>query len=481
MFVPLLALVLAPWAGAQDLRGGIEIGSSGVKKPTVLEIIPPASPNGTASYRVKFMGEPPDLSKLTEAAGVEKDAAAVEKNVLWLHDKGVLPGKIRVFGSSGLSNEGNYRCKLENAVNAKIVPLGIAPMEIITVENEVDWTIAGLVPDKTGQKGILFADVGNGNTKGGTLGANGEYVRFYIDLGSGSYQRAVQEKAPGRPFPEAAAQLRPDLLEKPLACQIAAKPDLTNRPKVYLSGGAVYYMAWLTHPGDVHMAIHPRPGDDHKTVTVSIQDIADYRSLIRELTDGLLRSLSVTTDSDVQADTEKVILNVMGNRLSASAIPDSNIRADAVKQIRTIMGMKQDQKRHAEIAKAVKTNSETLIGGAEILIALRTALHLQGKTLIFDPDSGSAWIRGAIIQPEPVRPSPQSLPSSWPTATVPPVPSPIESPTGLPQATGAGLTVPGVAVPMWSGQAGIWGRGGMVFRNQFRPHQRLRRTRCAGR
>jgi hypothetical protein len=386
-------MVLAPTfpAAAAERRGGIEIGAKGVKA-TVLEL--ETGPSGPTSRTVMT-----GVSNTTVTAGVvgtnkysasaiRETAAEAGKFARQMRDEyGVPAEKIQVIGSSGLPAASN-RNELVEAVREAT---GLPPMRFLTPCEEVGLTIAGLLSESE-RSSALLVDIGSGNTKGGYLGASGQALCFSVPAGSVTFADRVKKDAPGQPFGESADRLRPTFLEAPLAEQVRANPELASRPLVILSGGAPYAMVTLMFPEKVRQ----------DRVTFSAKDIADYLQRLRA-TEGVPRpNLDTITDPDVRTASEKEVQNVADN-----------------------------------------FTSENLIAGAEILTALSSAFRFEGKTLIFDRNGITAWIRTAVsprltqfrppVPPAPPTPGPGPAPAPAPGLVPPSAPAPaLPAPEKLP-------------------------------------------------
>ncbi len=250
--------------------------------------------------------------------------------------------RIRVVGSSGLPSASN-RQELIDAVSQAT---GLPPMEIIDTCREVQLTIAGIVPRADWPNAALI-DIGSGNTKGGFFRPDGKGACISVPLGSVTFADRVTRDGQGKPFAEAAEQLRPSLIEAPLAEQARANPGLAERRIVILSGGAPYAMTTLMRPQDIL----------HERVQLTTQDIGDY---VRHL-----RSSPRVPSPDF------------------AAIADPKVRSAAEKEF----GKVRDN-----------FTRENLIAGAEILAGLATALRLEGKVLVFDRNSATAWLQ-ALLDP----------------------------------------------------------------------------------
>jgi len=339
-----LTAAFSPAGLAAERRGGIEIGAKGVKatavelggspdRPTVKTILNAVS-NTTVTTGVVKTGK-------YSADAIRDTAQEAGKLAKRLRDElGIPPEKIRVIGSSGLPPASNR----DELINAVKIATGLPAMEFLTPCREVELNIAGLVPDAE-RKNAVLVDVGSGNTKGGFIGPESQGVCFSVPLGSVTYAERVKKDSPGKPFPAAASELRPTILEAPLAEQVAANPELATRPTVFLAGGAVYALTTLMHPEAI----------SHDKVTLSASDIADYVKLLSEGANVPVPDLTKIKSPETRAAADKEVRNVLDT-----------------------------------------FTYDNLVAGAEILKALSGALKFQDKTLIFDRNGVTAWIRASI-------------------------------------------------------------------------------------
>jgi hypothetical protein len=337
------------WLGgtaiAAEPRGGIEIGSKGVKMTLVelgekpgepARVVRSAIVNTTIASGVLKTGK-------YSADAIQETASAAADLVNRLrNESGLGSDKIRVFASSGLPPASNR----QDLIDAVSQATGLPPMEFITPCQEVQFTIIGLVP-KTDWPKTVLVDIGSGNTKGGFIRPPGQGVCLSVPLGSVTFADRVTREAQGQPFGEVAERLRPSLIEAPLAEQAKSYPELAALPVVVLSGGAPYAMSTLMHPEAILK----------ERVELTTQDIADYLS------------------------------RLLGNpRLPA---PDFTVITDP----------RTREAAEKEFGKVRDTfTRENLIAGAEILASLVTVLQLEGKRLVFDRTSATAWLR-AILDP----------------------------------------------------------------------------------
>jgi hypothetical protein len=360
---------------AAERRGGIEIGSKGVKA-TAIEL--EETPGGPVVKTILT-----NVSNTTVTSGVARTgkyaADAIQDTATeagkfarkMIDELGIPAEKIRVIGSSGLLAASNR----EELVEAVAKATGLPPMEFLTPCREVELTIVGLVPESERPRALLV-DVGSGNTKGGLIGAGGNASCFSVPLGSVTFADRVTKEAAGGSFPATAERLRSTILEPSITEQVRANPELASRPVVFLSGGAAYAMSTLLHPEAISQT----------RVSLTSGDIAAYLKLVGEGQKVPTPSLDSITQPEVRAKAEQEVRNVLDT-----------------------------------------FTPENLLAGAEMLAALSTALRFEGKTLVFDRSGTTAWIRASLTPPP--------TPTPTPAPVVPPVPAPASASAGGAAAT----------------------------------------------
>ncbi|MGH9800864.1 MAG: hypothetical protein ACRD82_10910, partial [Blastocatellia bacterium] len=231
----------------------------------------------------------------------------------------------------------------------------------LDVDTEVQLTVAGAIPKryKSGQNWYdnrsisVLIDVGSGNTKGGyqqlrqvAVGSSGfDYVTWGIPKGTVTFtneiNKAAGESADYKTFANRASALSNDSLRAPLRSEIARKPGLLNRRKVYLSGGIVWAMATLLHPED-----------RHSFTQLTVDDINNFYNRAITNPEALL-------EPDI------------------SRINNATLRQEAEREIETVRNT---------------FTPKNLIAGAEILRALATEMNLTGKRMYFARFGHLAWI-----------------------------------------------------------------------------------------
>ncbi len=335
------------------LHGGIEIGARGVKA-TAINFTRKGS-----GYDVKILYTETINTSIMKTKdnrftpeGLKEAADAVKTMFDKLQQEHQVPvEQIYIVGSSGL------RADNKPALVSEIQKATGKAMSFLTVELEVKLSIAGTIPRKRDdetrpineREASMLLDIGSGNTKGGyQLPASGqadEFVTMGIPFGTVSFTNEAgklrKTEADLGGFALDALLLSPKLLNESLKKEIAAKPGLLARNKVYLSGGIVWAMATLI-----------RPDNRRAFVSLTNDDIALFHYRAR---------------NDVNA-----LLN-----------PDLSFIADELKR--------NEVKKEIESVKAV-FSPKNIIAGAEILNAAAAEFKLQGKEIWFARYANLSWI-----------------------------------------------------------------------------------------
>ncbi|HTU90631.1 MAG TPA: hypothetical protein VMF69_11200 [Gemmataceae bacterium] len=356
LLAALLSLGLHVQARAA-VHGGIEIGAKGVKA-TVLDVS-----DGTDGYEVKILLSGTQNTTLTaglasagrfQAGAVKETSAAVAKFAEQMRQKYKVPKtRIYVVGSSGLFSALGAK---KEAIQANQALLAAAVQEacglrirFINVQREIELSIAGIVPAKRAADSLLL-DIGGGNTKGGYRKADNECVTVSIPYGSVTFADMVKKHADKESFAEAATALRAEVLVPALRKGIDKKPELLERKRIYLSGGAVWAMVSFV-----------RPSNCRSYVALTADDIAAYRQLLLK-----------TPDSFPNID--------------LSTIEDTKLREQVHKEIERVKKVYQPRQ---------------LLAGAEILQALSSEFHFDHeKKLYFARNAPTGWILAYVAEKE---------------------------------------------------------------------------------
>ncbi len=290
LLVSLLSAVFVLSFGAglcrAEVHGGIEIGAKGVK----ITVVRATSGGDGLQMKVELATTAnttlvADLARTGAFApeALEQTVAAVGKAYGRIRDEfKVAPERIYIVGSSGLFSAIREKPDLIDA-NKKRLADAVRQatdkaMDFLSDEREAELSIDGIIPRSAAATGLVL-DIGSGNTKGGFKESKtGKYVSFSVPLGTVTFTDLVKKKAAeGRgTFGKVAAEQREGMLRPTLAWQMVGKPALLERPRVYLSGGSVWAITTLAHPGD------RRP-----FVALTRADVGRYRTSPRSRTRGI--------------------------------------------------------------------------------------------------------------------------------------------------------------------------------------------------
>lgn len=341
----------------EELHGGIEVGSKGIKA-IALRIT-----GETDNYNVKVLyAEVINTTLMQTKNGqftpeaIRDTANAIQQFYQRMRQEHQIPVEnIHIAVSSGVNGEN------PKDLSAEILKRTGQTPAFLDVDTEVQLTIAGAIPKfyKVGQKWFdnrsisVLIDIGSGNTKGGyqqmrqvPIGvASYDYVTWGIPKGTVTFTNEVNkttgETADYKTFAATSTSLSNASIRSPLRSEIARKPGLLNRRKVYLTGGMVWAMATLLHP-EVR----------HSFTALTVEDI-----------------------------------NTFYNR--ATTDPESLLNPDLEKI--KIPSLRQDAEREVESVRNTFT-PKNIIAGAEILKSLAIEMNLTGKKIYYARYGHLAWI-----------------------------------------------------------------------------------------
>jgi len=370
-----LLVVTLAWLAVQVARaagpvyyGGIEIGAKGIKV-VALPIGKDGSPDlahkidrlpHKAVNNVTLGDLAPDGSYRTEAISEARSAVADFYNQL-TRDLKVPPEHIFVVAGSGLTAKGeppNFDALRKAVVEATG---GASKLVKIDQATEVDLLIRGAIPRQDWGNAVLI-DIGSGNVKCGYhhpkrgLHVETNYAVSDVIEGTVAYTKTIQVEMArsGRrgfaDFCEAAERLRSKAVVEKVANQIARKPGLENRTRIYLSGGAPWAIVTLTNPVG-----STRP--DALIVAVPLDDIRKFRDELRRTGRVPVPDLSSVTDKNARNAAEEAVRDALDN-----------------------------------------FTKENLLAGAEILLGFADVLKWQelNKDVYFTRSGVVAWIVGFV-------------------------------------------------------------------------------------
>ncbi len=342
---------------SDQLYGGIEIGSKGVKA-IALRIAGEGEDYTVKILYAEIINTTPMQTqddRFTPEA-IRDTANAVQRFYLRMQQDYRVPAdQIHIVISSGVVG------KNPQDLSAEIFRRTGQTPPFLELDTEVQLTVAGAIPKryKSGKawfdnRGIsVLIDVGSGNPNGGyqqvrhtTLGNAGyDYVTWGISKGTVTYTNEVNkvagEAADYPAFAKSSQALSETLLRAPLRYEAARKPGLLNRRKVYLSGGIAWAMATLLYP------------QDRRTFTpLTVNDINNF----------YIRAVA-NPDALLEPD--------------LSRIANPVVRAEAEREIESVRNT---------------FTPKNLIAGAEILRAVAQEMKLADKRMYFVRYGHLAWI-----------------------------------------------------------------------------------------
>jgi hypothetical protein len=356
----------APFA-SEELHGGIEIGSKGVKAIAVRVSGEDEGYNVKVLYAEVINTTPVQLKdgKVTPEA-IRDTAFAVQRFYQRMSREYRVPSdRIHIVGSSGLRGDNLQDLAVE------IQKRTGQPVTFLDIDTEVQLSVAGAIPKRVRSGQILYdnrnisvlIDIGSGNTKGGyqqlrqvTVGApDYDYVTWGITKGTVTFTNEVNkfvgDASDNQTFAKRAQALSGESLRVPIRNEVSRKPGLINRKKVYLSGGIVWAMVTLL-----------RPDDRRSYVPLTPEDITNFYNR------------AITNPED--------LLNP-----DLSFIKNPALKQEAEKEVESVRNT---------------FTPKNIIAGAEILKVVASEMNLVGKRLLFARFGHLAWILSYVrLQAEP--------------------------------------------------------------------------------
>lgn len=227
----------------ENLFAGIEIGSKGIKM-TILDVDNIKKGSFTIkSYWTENVGIakgiPIDGNLLQE--DIDKAAIVVSDNYKKIKTDVKVPEEnIFIVGSSGVAMAKNTQVLVD-----KIKQLTTKTLEFIDAQTEGKMLLKGCIPP-IDYKDSMVLDIGGGNTKGGYVDVfNSENFVFFplsLNYGTVTLTEAVNKKTRNDEIGEFNIKsfgFLPILREQ-VNAMYSSKPIALEKPKVYMSGGAVW-------------------------------------------------------------------------------------------------------------------------------------------------------------------------------------------------------------------------------------------------
>jgi exopolyphosphatase/pppGpp-phosphohydrolase len=266
----LMVLLISSFTHAQDLYGGIEIGSKGVKI-TVLDI----KNAKKGEFELKdFWTENTAIAKGISTDGIlfkediEKTTQIVLKNYTkLLTEYKISDSKIFIIASSGVGMAKNVK-DLSDAIE-KYTKKEVGT---ITMDMEAKLLVKGGIPANRYLNSFII-DIGGGNTKGGFVGVFNEDNFVFMPLGFNYGTVTLTEKIKKNSSFEDFSAFLNELTAQNDSISTLVKKAYETRPlarvkkNVYFSGGAVWAFATLSQI----------TGADPNFPEFKLQDVKNYQ------------------------------------------------------------------------------------------------------------------------------------------------------------------------------------------------------------
>ncbi len=238
----------------QEIYGGIDIGSKGVKMSVISLRF---SPDGKPTL-VVIKADSKNTTAMDGNAQVFANTAQAVKTYLdsLLIGRKIPRDRVFVVGSSGLKtvleqpDKAGKLAELEQVLKTQLAGVWTEPIPFIDAAKEAELTIRGTLPESE-WRSTNTIDIGSGNTKGGYYTADNkfEYIAF---LGTGSLADYFKQNS--KPAESAQAAYTEEFRQM-VSEMMARKPEFQKRKRTYLVGGIVYALVTYLHPGEVNNSL----------------------------------------------------------------------------------------------------------------------------------------------------------------------------------------------------------------------------------
>ncbi|MDX2030210.1 MAG: hypothetical protein SF339_06055 [Blastocatellia bacterium] len=334
---------------ASELHGGIEISPRTVRSVAV------RISNGDEGYNVKLLFSdstiPPGAVVLKEGRltpeYIQGVAGTVQKLFQQLRQQYQIPEpQIHIIGLADLVAPNL------NELGSEILSRTGRPTSFIDVATDTELSIAGIIPRRYSAGNKLYdnrsismlIDLANTSIRGGyqqikrqaTGTAEYEFVTWDVPRGSSTFAaevaRAAGESATLAVFANRAQTLAATSIRPLLQSEIAKRPSMRARRKIYLTGSVIWAMMTL---------LHPEQNDSYLPITMN--DITTFYNRAHLDPDSLMNP-------------------------DLSKISDENHR--------------NEMRRAREVIKATYS-PKTLLAGAEMLRTLAMELQFENKRVLY--------------------------------------------------------------------------------------------------
>ncbi len=349
-----------------ELHGGIEI-SPGVVRAIALRITENAEGNNIKvlfSYSLPLTSPAPSKDGRLTPDYIRATTLTVQKAFQQLQQQYRVPeNQIHILGLS------DFTARNVEELRAEISDKTGRPAAFVNAETETELSIAGTIPRRYRVGGRTFdnrsismlLDLGTGSLRGGyqqlKTRSQGEpeyeFVTWGIPKGTAGFAAEVAaaagETADLSTYAKR-AQVVSISIRNLIQPEIARKPALLSRKKVYLTGGIVSAMMTLLHPED-----------QSNFATITMEDINSFHT-----------RATVDPESLLNPDLSKIRDEAYRNEMRWAR--------DTLKQTYT---------------------PKSLIAGAELLRVAATEMQFQNRTVIFPRHSWLARILSYVrLRPE---------------------------------------------------------------------------------
>jgi hypothetical protein len=313
----------------RELFAGIELSSEGIKA-IVIRISGNEDGSGVRLVNSEMIDLSLELTaQVTSAIEVaERAADAVAKLQSQLQQQyGMPPEQVYIVGRSGI--DAKLREELATAIKER-AEKAIAFLDQAT---ETQLSIVGIIPkrERVGSTLIdnrgssILIEIGNHSTRGGyellryAPVAQYDFVTMNLAQGTISFTdqaiKAMGENGDWTALIQRAREIGTGSLRIALRNEIANKPGLLNRKRVYLTGGIVSAMATLLFPAE-----------RQTFVSITTKDISAFATNVMRNQQSLLNpDLSEISDRKARQEVEKELAEVRSRFSSQQLIAGAEL------------------------------------------------------------------------------------------------------------------------------------------------------------
>jgi hypothetical protein len=308
-------------ANARELFAGIELGNEDIKA-IAIRITNKKEGAGIKLVNSEIVDLPLELNGTSPAQVAERAAEAVEKLLLQLQQQyQVPPEQIYLIGRSAL--DAKVREELGSAIKRR------AGKTVVFLDQatETQLSIVGIIRKRErvgstlidNRSSSILIEVGNYGTKGGyellryTPAAQYDFVTMNVAKGTVNFTddalKAIGVNGDWTALIKHVRITGAASVRKELRAELASKPGIASRKRVFLTGGIVRALATLLYPAE-----------RQTFVPLTTKDIADFAAQASRNQQALLRpNLSDISDRKVRQEVEKELADVR-NRFTSQQL-----------------------------------------------------------------------------------------------------------------------------------------------------------------